>query len=226
MNIKLNKDQRISINNSEDIYLIMKQILLRENKYGQNKEHFWVVGLNNDNKILYIELVSLGSVTMTIIKPNEVFRLAAQKLAVSVILVHNHPSGRLEPSEEDKDITDRLIQAAKIVDTEVIDHLIISTENHYSFVDTDLFAELQKSTKWVPRYVLEDRLQEEKLKLKSEIAQNKLKEKKGINKGIEQGRKQEKIQIAKEMKKESLEINTIVKLTGLSLEEIERIGNR
>ena len=226
MNIKLNKDQRISINNSEDIYLIMKQILLRENKYGQNKEHFWVVGLNNDNKILYIELVSLGSVTMTIIKPNEVFRLAAQKLAVSVILVHNHPSGRLEPSEEDKDITDRLIQAAKIVDTEVIDHLIISTENHYSFVDTDLFAELQKSTKWVPRYVLEDRLQEEKLKLKSEIAQSKLKEEKGIKEGLKKGKKEREIQIAKELLSNKVDIEIIKISTGLSLKEIERIGNR
>ena len=62
MNIRLNKNQKIKVNSSKDIYRIKKQILLRENKYGITKEHFWVVGVGFDNRILYIELISHGSI--------------------------------------------------------------------------------------------------------------------------------------------------------------------
>lgn len=75
----------------------------------KGKEHFWVLALNNANKILSLELVSLGSVSSTIVKPMEVLSIPLQKKAVGVILVHNHPSGSLEPSEADKDLTDLLI---------------------------------------------------------------------------------------------------------------------
>jgi len=111
--------------------------------------------------ILYIELVSLGSITASIVNPNEVFRFSAQKCAVSVILAHNHPSGNLEPSKDDKEITDRLIQAAKIIDTEVTDHLIISGKDYYSFLDSGLFDKLKLSKKWVPKYEIEENLRKE-----------------------------------------------------------------
>ncbi|WP_133511162.1 JAB domain-containing protein [Candidatus Thiosymbion oneisti] len=87
MEIKLSKQQKITVTGSEDIYLIMRQILRRENKIGQGQEHFWMVGLNQANKILYIELVALGSSNMANINPREAFRMAIYKLAVQVIMV-------------------------------------------------------------------------------------------------------------------------------------------
>ncbi|WP_305118706.1 JAB domain-containing protein, partial [Candidatus Thiosymbion oneisti] len=84
MEVKLSKQQKVTVKGSEDIYLIMRQILRRENKIGQGQEHFWMVGLNQANKILYIELVALGSANMAGINPREAFRMAIYKLAVQV----------------------------------------------------------------------------------------------------------------------------------------------
>ncbi len=246
MNVRLTKEQRVRVVRSSDIYPIMKQILLRENKYGRTKEHFWVVGLANDKMILYIELVSLGSISASIVNPNEVFRIAAQKLAVSVILIHNHPSGNLEPSKEDKELTDRLIQAAKIIDTEVTDHLIISGKEYYSFLDTGLLDKLKLSRKWVPRYELEAKYRNEgKEKGVAEGIKNGFKtgtekgHKEGKNEGIalgklkgrevgekegeKKGRKEEKIVIAKKLKKNGVDTDTISKTTGLPKIEIKRL---
>ncbi|MFK8104482.1 MAG: JAB domain-containing protein, partial [Saprospiraceae bacterium] len=138
MTIKLTKKERIKILNGSSLYEIMKRILLREEEIDQNREHFWVVGLENNNRILFIELVSMGSINKTIVEPMEVFSLALQKRAARIILVHNHPSGELAPSDTDKDVTNRLIQVGKIVNTPVLDHLVISVEGYTSFSEIGL----------------------------------------------------------------------------------------
>ena len=92
MTVELSDEQRIKILNADDLFQIMSKILNRENKIDRNKEHLWVVGLASNLKILFIELVSLGTVNSTIVEPMEVFSIALQKRAVSIILVHNHPS--------------------------------------------------------------------------------------------------------------------------------------
>ena len=142
MNIKLTEAERIKILNSDDLYGIMQKILLREHKIDQNREHFWVIGLENNHRILFIELISLGSVNKTIAEPMEVFSFALQKRAVKIVLCHNHPSGELKPSDADKDITDRLIQVGIIVETEVVDHLIISNKSYLSFKQIIIFTAL------------------------------------------------------------------------------------
>jgi len=194
MDIKLTDEEKIKVLNSDDVYGIMQRVLLRENKIDQNREHFWVIGLENNNRILFIELISLGSVNKTIAEPMEVFSFALQKRAVKIILCHNHPSGELKPSEADKDISDRLIQVGIIVDTEVIEHLIISDRSYLSFKDIGLLDELKQSTKYVPKYVLEQRIKKEA----SEIAKRK-----------------EKIEIAKTMKRANEDVEKISAFTGL-----------
>lgn len=135
MNVRLTKDQKIKIGSPDDIYAIMQQILLRESRVGREKEHFWVIGLAISNKIAYIELVSLGSISAAIVNPLEVFNLAVRKKSPRIILVHNHPSGGLQPSQADKDITQNIIAGAKTLTIEVLDHLIISEEGYYSFAE-------------------------------------------------------------------------------------------
>ena len=205
MDIKLTEAEKIRILNSDDIYRIMQSILLREDRIDQNREHFWVIGLENSNRILFIELISLGSVKSSIAEPMEVFSFALQKRAVKIILCHNHPSGELKPSEEDKDVSDRLIQVGIIVDTEVMDHLIISSKSYLSFKDIGLLEELQKSTKYVPRYVLEQRM----LKEASDIAKQK-----------------NTIEIAKAMKRKGIDNELISETTGLSIKEVEQLKVR
>ena len=108
MNVRLTQDQKIQLSESGDVYKIMQQILLRENKIGRNQEHFWAIGLDNQNKILFIELIGLGAVNRVNANPPDVFRMGIYKLAVRMILVHNHPSGQLKPSDEDIDFTDKM----------------------------------------------------------------------------------------------------------------------
>ncbi len=205
MDIKLTEAEKIKILNSDDIYGIMQQILLREHKIDQNREHFWVIGLENNNRILFIELISLGTVNKTFAEPMEVFSFALQKRAVKIILCHNHPSGELKPSEKDKDISDKLIQVGFIVDTPVVDHLIISDKSYLSFKDIGLLDKLEKSTKYVPAYVLKQRFKKEA----TEIAE-----------------KKKAIEIAKELKRRGIDEQTIVDSTGLSLEEVQKLKVR
>jgi len=123
----------------------MQQVLLREIKIRRNQEHFWVVGLDSANKVLFVELVSLGSVNSVNISPPEVFRMGIYKLAVKMILVHNHPSGQLKPSDSDLDFTDKMLKSGKMINIQVIDHLIISEESFLSFEDKELIKQLQNS---------------------------------------------------------------------------------
>ncbi|VAW88900.1 UPF0758 family protein [hydrothermal vent metagenome] len=133
MNVRLTKEQKIEIGSPEDIYSIMQSVLLRESRIGREKEHFWVIGLATSHKISYIELISLGSISAAMVNPLEVFSLAVRKKSPKIILVHNHPSGNLTPSQEDKDITNLITAGGETLTIEVLDHLIISEESYYSF---------------------------------------------------------------------------------------------
>ncbi|PCJ94764.1 MAG: DNA repair protein [Flavobacteriaceae bacterium] len=145
MNVRLSKEQKIKVLNSKSIYAIMQQVLLRENKIRRNQEHFWVIGLDNKNKIIFTELIGLGAVNRVNADPPDVFRMAIYKLAVKVILVHNHPSGSTELSEGDNEFTDRMLKVGKLINIEVLDHLIITEENYASLADLGIMEKLKKS---------------------------------------------------------------------------------
>lgn len=207
MNIEISQEEKIKVLNGDDLYGIMQRILLRADKIDQNREHFWIVGLATNNRILFIELISLGSINATIAEPMDVFSLALQKRAHSVILVHNHPNGELQPSEQDKDLTDNLIQAGRIVNTEVYDHLIITERSYLSFRQTGLLDSLKKSLKYVPPYEVEQRMKERAI----EIA--------------ERSAILAKSEIVLTMLEQGLTIEEISKFTGLSQEEVRMLQN-
>lgn len=148
MTVNTQEHKDLKLVNSEGVFKVMHQILLREEENDLGREHFWIISLFRNNRIMNIELISLGSMSRTIVEPLEAFSVPFQKKAAKVILVHNHPSGELTPSEEDKDITDILIQTGKVIHCPVIDHLIITTKNYFSFADSGLLAELEESTKY------------------------------------------------------------------------------
>ncbi|MCO6561063.1 hypothetical protein BHC46_00030 [Snodgrassella alvi] len=168
MDIKLAKHDKRYIESTDDVYSIMQRVLLRENKIDQEKEHLWIIGMNQRGYILYIELIALGSYKAVNIEPMNVFRVAVMKNASRVILVHNHPSGSLIPSEEDKDITDRLIQVARILNIELTDHLIITPRSYISFRTTRLMEELEQSLKYVPPYQVVERIRKEEKQIAKE----------------------------------------------------------
>ncbi|MFC1620808.1 JAB domain-containing protein [Candidatus Omnitrophota bacterium] len=136
MQIKIKNQSRYELSNSQKAARMFKSILLEEERIDQDKEHFWVVGLTTQNKIKYIELVTLGILDENLIHPREVFRLAIMKGVASVIVCHNHPSGNCEPSEEDVIFTKKLKNANDIIGINLLDHIIINTNNgYYSFAD-------------------------------------------------------------------------------------------
>lgn len=110
MNIKLNNSGKIKLISSDDVYSVMERIFKRESKIDRKKEHFWTISLDTVCRILNIELVSLGTVKATLVEPMEVYSIPLQKKASKIIIVHNHPSGNLKPSDQDKELTNRLIQ--------------------------------------------------------------------------------------------------------------------
>jgi len=121
-----------AVKTPQQVHTIMSAILKKEEEIDQDKEHFWVLGLNTRGTTKYIELVSLGILDQSLIHPREVFGFAITKRVASIILCHNHPSGDLEPSEDDLGITKRLVEAGKILGIEVLDHVIISTDHYLS----------------------------------------------------------------------------------------------
>jgi len=97
------------------------------------KEKFYTLLLDTKNQIIAVEEISTGSLNASIVHPREVFHYAIKKNAKAMILAHNHPSGHPAPSQEDKGITERLVEVGKIVGIEVIDHIILGKESYYSF---------------------------------------------------------------------------------------------
>ena len=105
--------------------------LLRGRIANLDRENFVVVLLNTKNEVTDTSLVSVGTLSASLVHPREVFKPAIRASAASVILAHNHPSGEVEPSREDREVTKRLKESAKILGIEVLDHVIVG-DGYYS----------------------------------------------------------------------------------------------
>ena len=118
------------ITSSKSIFELMQPII------GElPHEEFWIVFLNNSNKVLSKSQLSKGGITGTLVDVRLVFKMALEMGAVSIILSHNHPSGTLQPSEADKQITRKLKLAGESLDIKILDHLIVTETHYYSFAD-------------------------------------------------------------------------------------------
>lgn len=102
------------------------------------KEQFIVIALGSSNKISNYKTISIGNLNSSIVHPREVFKFAIENDAASIILLHNHPSGNPEPSNEDISITRKLVESGKIMDIPVFDHIIIAGERFSSFIEKRL----------------------------------------------------------------------------------------
>jgi len=124
----------VKVTSSKKVFEMMQPII------GElTHEEFWVLFLNNSNKIISKSQLSKGGITGTIVDARLVFKLALENGATGLILCHNHPSGNLQPSEADKEITKKLKLAGESLDVKVLDHLIITESKYYSFVDEGIF---------------------------------------------------------------------------------------
>jgi len=105
-----------------------------------DREHMVAIFLNSANKIIGLHTVSTGILNASLCHPREVFKAAILANAASLILMHNHPSGEVEPSAEDKRMTRRLVECAKLMDVPILDHIIVNTETgiYFSFREAGL----------------------------------------------------------------------------------------
>ncbi len=101
-------------------------------------EEFWILLMNRANKIIGKHQISQGGVSGTVADPKRIFQLALENLASGIILCHNHPSGNIQPSSQDISLTNKIGEGAKILEINLLDHIIIGEENYYSFADNSM----------------------------------------------------------------------------------------
>jgi DNA repair protein RadC len=121
------------IRSSKDAYNLMRRHMI-----DLNHEEFWIILLGQSSKVLGKELISKGGMSITVADPRVIFRSALLNNATGLILVHNHPSGSLKPSQEDLSLTKQLTSAGRLMEIKIFDHLIISDKGYLSFGDESL----------------------------------------------------------------------------------------
>jgi len=115
---------------SKDAYHVIKRFLV-----DLNHEEFWILLLNQNSKVLGKELISKGGLAGTYADPKVIFNIALRYQAASIIMAHNHPSGNLKPSQADIDLTKKMVNAGKMLDIKILDHLIVTDKGYYSMAD-------------------------------------------------------------------------------------------
>ena len=194
------KIDKMSIKHPSDIYEIMQMVLKKVPPQDRDKEHLWTLALNQENKLANMQLVGVGANDRVGATPAEILAAPLQKQAKGVILVHNHPSGSLTPSEADKNFADRMIQACNLMNIPLLDNVIISEDNYFSFQEAGLLELLEGSNKYIPPYELEKM-------------------------SYQGGREEREEEIAKQMIEDGEPMEKIKKWTGLSIGKIKELLN-
>ncbi len=130
--LDIQESNNIFINHPTDVIVQVSEIRTLK------KEYFIALFLNARNQLLHRETISIGTLTASLVHPREVFEPALRFSAASIIVVHNHPSGDTEPSEQDISITKRLLEAGRLLGIDLIDHIIVTVTNYSSFKELDI----------------------------------------------------------------------------------------
>lgn len=125
--------EKAKIGGSKDAFQIL-QLKLEDLPH----EEFWVMLLNRANKVIDTKLVGRGGVSSTVVDSKVIFSFALESLASGIILAHNHPSGNLKPSNSDIRLTKKIVDAGKIMEVPVLDHIIVGDNDYFSFADEGL----------------------------------------------------------------------------------------
>lgn len=127
-------EQKILLNKPERVFHFIKD------KYvGEKRECVYCISLDSKNQLIQTDLISIGTVNFSVAHPREIFQYAIKNSAVSIILVHNHPSGDLEPSMDDINLTRRVEKSGNIIGIKLVDHIIVSKANYYSLKENNYF---------------------------------------------------------------------------------------
>lgn len=133
---RVKASERPLIKSSADTYKLLREIW-DDNKI-EMQEEFKVLFLNRGNRVIGVYDASTGGICGTVADPRLILAAALKSLSVSLILAHNHPSGNLKPSRADEELTSKINEAANFHDIKVLDHIILTSEQYYSFADEGL----------------------------------------------------------------------------------------
>jgi len=126
---EINDNYKVS--NAKDVYTYLDEFK------NQDREMFIIIGLDSNNKPTYREINSIGTLNSSLVHPREVFKKAIIMSCNSIIIAHNHPSGNIQPSKEDKKITQTLVKAGELLQIKILDHIIIGSKEYYSFSENN-----------------------------------------------------------------------------------------
>jgi DNA repair protein RadC len=126
-------EEKPKINSSKDAFDLLKGDMM-----DLPKEEFWVLLLNRANRVIKKKRVSEGGVSGTVADPKIIYKMALEELASGIIVAHNHPSGNLQASQSDLDLTKKLKEAGKFLEIQLLDHIIIANLKYLSFADEGL----------------------------------------------------------------------------------------
>lgn len=130
----VSSEQKILLNKPDRVFHFIKE------KYmGEKRECVYCISLDSKNQMIHTDLISIGTVNFSVAHPREIFQSAIKNSAVSIILVHNHPSGDLQPSVEDINLTRKVEQSGNIIGIKLADHIIVSRTNYYSLKENQYF---------------------------------------------------------------------------------------
>ncbi|MFA6348657.1 MAG: JAB domain-containing protein [Candidatus Paceibacterota bacterium] len=129
--------EKVELSSSGAVAEHLRKILKKGDCLAREREHFWVITLSTNNRVKFVELVSLGTLNASLVHPREVFRRAIKRGACSIVVGHNHPSGNCKPSQEDIRLTKQLKDAGAIIGIDVLDHVIIG-DRTFSFREEGL----------------------------------------------------------------------------------------
>lgn len=130
---KIPSSKRVKVASPEEVFNVCREIFDADQI--DWVESFIVIALNRSNRILGFYKVSSGGVSNTIADPKVIFQFALLSNASVLILAHNHPSGNVTPSQSDREMTRRLLEAGKLLDIKILDHMIVTSEKYYSFLE-------------------------------------------------------------------------------------------
>ena len=125
--------EKAMIRRSQDAYVVFKTVM-----GDQPYEEFWILLMNRANRLIRKCCISEGGISGTVVDPKKVFKIALDHHATGIILGHNHPSGNTKPSESDIRITNKIMEAGKVLEVSVLDHLIVTDDSFYSFSDNGM----------------------------------------------------------------------------------------
>ena len=127
---KFNSLNSIKITNSDIVFKYFNNIF-----YNKKQEFFYCIYLDNKKRVIETKLLFIGTINQSLVHPREIYKEAILLSASAIICIHNHPSGIVDPSREDMELTQRLVEVGYLMGIKVVDHLIIGSNNYFSFAD-------------------------------------------------------------------------------------------